>query len=117
IATHWWWRDLGKGVEMPHIVLHTWLDAPEYAPAALQHLARRGKVVPFVRALGVEEVRALLHTLTWRFALPDLQSAVEAILDERYQTTRSALNTGPTMAHALHSDRQSSVLTAGPAAP
>lgn len=80
-ATQWWWQSLFKGMDAARAALPAWLDAPEYIPAALQHLAEAGWAVAFACALNVAEARALLRSLTRAFALQALWSVLN---EERF---------------------------------
>ena len=86
-GTRWWWQSLFKDVDMARTVLPAWFDAPEYIPAALQHLAAKGRVVPFARSLSVDDARNLLQSVTRSFALHQLHSALDSVLDESNRTT------------------------------
>jgi hypothetical protein len=72
VSTNWWWQSLFKGVDIARTVLPAWIDAPEYIPAALQHLAARGKAVPFARSLSANDTRTLLQSIVRSFALHEL---------------------------------------------
>ena len=69
ITTRWWWQGLFKGTEMVQVLLPTWLNAPEYVPAALQHLAVRNLVIPFVRSLSNDNARLLLQKIMHAFSI------------------------------------------------
>ena len=88
LIERWWWRSLFKGLDSKNMVLNAWFEAPEYAPAALEHLAKGSKVVPFVRKLSISDARKLLHAVISRFAMPELAEAV-AVIPE-YGTASSA---------------------------
>ncbi|HET9918301.1 MAG TPA: hypothetical protein VFQ30_00570, partial [Ktedonobacteraceae bacterium] len=78
IDMHWWWQSLLRG-EFDRSVLAAWLAAPEYAPAALQHLAQRGTVLPFAEKLSTGEARQLLESITRSFALYELQPLLSSL--------------------------------------
>jgi hypothetical protein len=94
VAEHWWWRSLFKDSNSRSAVLHAWLDAPEYAPAALEQLALRGAVVPFVRNLGSQDARRLLLLLTETFAMYELAAIVADIPDAVSPATASMYGSG-----------------------
>jgi hypothetical protein len=75
LAAHWWWQTLFRGANTTPV--RAMLDAPTCIPAALEHLARRGKVLAFARTLGTGEARALLLSIVRVFALPQLQAALD----------------------------------------
>lgn len=81
VSDRWWWRSLFKTLDSRSMVLHAWLDAAEYAPAALEQLALKGTVLPFVRTLNSSDTRAVLQTLTDTFAMPELAASVAHIPD------------------------------------
>lgn len=75
-ATRWWWRSLFKETMDAAALVKLWRATPEYVPGALEHLARRHKAVAFAGALADDAARVILHSLTRRFALAELQAAV-----------------------------------------
>jgi hypothetical protein len=76
LPTHWWWKSLFKTNDVTSLLLPTWLDAPSYAPAALQHLAVRNLVIPFVRSLSNDDARLLLQKILYTFSLHTLYQAL-----------------------------------------
>jgi hypothetical protein len=78
VVTRWWWRSLFKETIDGGALVKLWRETPEYIPGALQHLARRGRVVTFAGALAPGAARAILDSLLRRFALDELQLAVNA---------------------------------------
>ncbi|HXE97735.1 MAG TPA: hypothetical protein VN642_15120, partial [Dongiaceae bacterium] len=81
LTDRWWWRSLLKGADSWSMVLNAWGDAPEYVPAALEHLANRGMAVQFVRNIGSSGLRILLRSVTDSFAMAELAAQVAAIPD------------------------------------
>ena len=81
-TTHWWWQSILRGQDVAHAVRRAWREAPEYIPAALQLLARRGRVVSFARALPASDAYATVQSITHRFALSEFQ----AVMDMGHQT-------------------------------
>jgi len=77
-AERWWWRSLFKETIDAGALVNIWRQTPEYVPGALAHLARRQRAVPFARALASDAAHAILHSLTLRFSLDELQAAVSA---------------------------------------
>ena len=59
VADHWWWRMLLETGLVSDPVSNAWMATPRYVPAALQHLAARGRAVAFVRTLTVESAGRL----------------------------------------------------------
>jgi len=68
----WWWRSLFRRRDLFDAPVGIWLLTPEYVPAALARLARRGRLVPFARALNEAEARMLLDGLVACFDLREL---------------------------------------------
>jgi hypothetical protein len=79
VAERWWWRSLLRQKDVAGASLAAWLAAPESVPAALRHLADRGQVVAFARALTDPFARGLLDAVVLRFGL----SRVREVLDRR----------------------------------
>jgi hypothetical protein len=77
-AERWWWRGLLRATPIDTAVIRAWLDAPEYAPAALDHLAAIGEAARFVRALQAGAAHALLRALLERFGLHALRPLLGA---------------------------------------
>lgn len=77
--TRWWWQSLFKQAFNSAALVKLWQQSPEYVPGALEHLARRDRAARFVAALPDDSARALLFTLTSRFALFKLASALSAM--------------------------------------
>jgi hypothetical protein len=76
--TRWWWQSLFKETINSGRLVKLWQDSPEYVPGALEHLARRAHATRFVAALAEASARAILHSLTRRFALSRLEAALSA---------------------------------------
>lgn len=76
IATRWWWPNLLKRMPVERALLSAWLDAPQYVPPALEHLARAGHLLPFVRALRDDSARAILQSVLRAFALHEVGNAL-----------------------------------------
>jgi hypothetical protein len=79
VGTRWWWRSLFKETIDDGALVRLWRETPEYVPGALEHLARRGRVVTFAAALAPVAARAILDSLLRRFALDELLTAVDAM--------------------------------------
>jgi hypothetical protein len=75
VATRWWWQSLPRKGTASQIVKELWRSAPEYVPAALEHLAKANNVIRFVGTFSDAEVRSLFHAVGWSFGLHDLVSA------------------------------------------
>ena len=83
--SRWWWRTLFKNGNIA--VFTTWSNSPEYVPAALELLARKGQLRTFARALSIEDARELLKGVTESFALPVLQSVLDQGLEAQIPIT------------------------------
>jgi hypothetical protein len=77
-AERWWWRGLFPGTAIDTAVARAWLEAPEYVPAALAHLAASGEAARFVRSLEPGATQSLLRALSERFALHALDPLLGA---------------------------------------
>ncbi len=104
VAGPWWWRSLFATTDTATVV-RAWLAAPEYAPAALAHLAATGEARRFVRALDGAGARELLLRVARVHALPHVESTLDR---PRRVGARSA---------ARPDDDVSTVLSLAPARP
>jgi hypothetical protein len=77
VATQWWWQSLLRQADAEQVVWKAWRSSPEYVPAALQHLARWGKAVDFIRVLGDARAYELMRALARSFELNRLIPALE----------------------------------------
>jgi hypothetical protein len=75
-SARWWWRGLFPRRDLARELVALWQESPEYAPGALQHLARAGRLQAFARRLSGEEARRLTEHVVRRFALDGLHAAV-----------------------------------------
>jgi hypothetical protein len=82
VLTRWWWRSVFRTMDVTRAVLKAWLDTPEYVPAALEHLAKQRRVMPFVNRLSLVESKMLLNRIVHRFGLYALESEIASILDK-----------------------------------
>ena len=74
IAERWWWQSIIRDADPVRVAVEAWLNAPEHVPAALHNLARRKRVLTFVRTLNENDVRRLRSTLMHTFGLHQLHS-------------------------------------------
>jgi len=88
-TSRWWWQSLFRGEDIQRFLVPAWLDAPEYVPAALQHLANNGKAVRFVQAIRDTDAHTMLQRITRVFGLHELQSALTRTLAESRQAEQS----------------------------
>ncbi|HYV06446.1 MAG TPA: hypothetical protein VFB82_17750 [Blastocatellia bacterium] len=81
-ATRWWWRSIFEALDATSAVVHAWMEALEYVPVALVQLVERGKAAEFVSSLGESKSRMLLNGITRRFALQELEVALDVVLQD-----------------------------------
>src|SRR5262245_5518954 len=85
VYERWWWRALFACSEMvrpggglsgdpARLVVNVWVEAPQYIPAALEHLATNRELIHFARNLNHEDARAMLQAIVRCFALTGLQT-------------------------------------------
>ena len=87
--SRWWWQSLFRGEDIQRFLVPAWLDAPEYVPAALQHLAYNGKALRFVQSLRDNDAYTIVQRVTRVFGLHELQSALTRTLAEPRQAGQS----------------------------
>ncbi len=78
IRARWWWHALLRAEVLERPVPAAWIEAPQYIPAALVHLAASRRAVGFARALSAADARALVRAVARAFVLPDLVGVLEA---------------------------------------
>lgn len=116
-TTRWWWQSLFKRTDSTRALIHAWVEAPEYIPAALERLAEGQRMIPFVRALDAGDARALVQAVTRRFGLHTLQSALDAVLDGGIRVVSREGRVQNTESLVAPSAWTSSVWTTPPGAP
>lgn len=82
LAENWWWRSLFPNLQQAQTIARIWIESAEFAPFALQILAKQGKVVRFAIKLQPNEISALLRQIITVFGLDKLQK----ILFESFET-------------------------------
>lgn len=104
-ATRWWWRSLFRTADLESL-MRAWMEAPEYAPAALARLAVIGKAARFAGSLSEGDSRRLLSGIIRRFALRELASTIDAVLTDGGSPPRDSnapppqkARTAPALAH------------------
>jgi hypothetical protein len=75
-TSRWWWQSLFKEAINSGTLVKLWQQSPEYVPGALEHLARRARATRLAAALSEDAARAILQSLTRRFALSKLEAAI-----------------------------------------
>jgi len=86
ITGRWWWQGLFLGKDIGQLLVPSWLDTPEYIPAALQRLATMGKAKAFVRAIGDNDAHTMLQSVIRSFGLYELQFLHESVAKEPVQS-------------------------------
>jgi hypothetical protein len=75
----WWWESLLTKGTASEVVKRLWREAPEYVPAALEHLFAWGKGAQFINLLSDTEARDLLQRVVTSFTL---RTMITAPLDD-----------------------------------
>lgn len=83
----WWWRSLFGGLDAAAAMLSAWLDAPEHVPAALGRLNAVGKLIPFARALGETDARAIRRRVVEKFGLYEVAAALDSTAEYEERAT------------------------------
>jgi hypothetical protein len=79
LASRWWWPDLFPRADLEAAVVRSWLESPEYAPAAIERLAWTGHAAAFVRKLPGRALPVMARDVARSFALRDLERAIEIV--------------------------------------
>jgi hypothetical protein len=79
VIPRWWWQSLLTKGTASEVVKRLWREAPEYVPAALEHLFAWGKGAQFINLLSDTEARDLLQRVVASFAL---RTMITASLDD-----------------------------------
>lgn len=79
VAARWWWQSLLRAGTVSQITKELWQSAPEYVPAALEHLAKAGAAAKFIETFSNAEARALMISIARSFSLSGLLSALNTI--------------------------------------
>ena len=87
LTTRWWWQSFLRKGRVPEIVIQRWRAAPEYVPAALQHLSKQHLAAPFVAKLSEGDVHQIVGSLARSFGLQALQRTLETRLPGPSSTT------------------------------
>lgn len=80
-VSRWWWKSLFRTMDVSRAVLNAWLEAPEYVPAALEHLAEQKSIIPFIQSLSLVESKRLLNSIIHRFALYAVEPEIASFLE------------------------------------
>jgi hypothetical protein len=97
VYERWWWRALFANSGMVRtrmdlsgdpasLTANVWIEAPQYIPAALEHLAANRELIRFALNLNREDARAMLHSVAHCFALSGLQSILPGFEEKSIST-------------------------------
>jgi hypothetical protein len=74
--SHWWWRGLFRTSDIARAVVAAWLEAIEFVPPALHHLAVQGQAAAFVHRLDDHTARQIWQAMIHTFGLSELHSTL-----------------------------------------
>lgn len=81
---HWWWQRLLPTPDVNRGVWAAWIEAPQFAPAALAHLAAQGDVVMVVQRMEESVIQAVMRQMCAVYHLRDLMQALDAPVPNSY---------------------------------
>jgi hypothetical protein len=93
LAGNWWWRSLFPNLHLTETIARIWLDAAEFAPFALQILAKKGKAAKFVAKLQPDEVSGLLSRIITVFGLGGLKQVLFESIEKKEEFVVSPAET------------------------
>jgi hypothetical protein len=93
LAENWWWRSLFPNLHLTETIARIWLDAAEFAPSALQVLAKKGKAVKFAVKLQPDEASGLLRQIITVFGLGGLKKALFEPIEKKEKIAVSSAET------------------------
>jgi len=97
-ATRWWWTCLLRGGHDLHAIKKIWRESPEYIPAALRHLSKRGEAATFVQRLdddtSYEFIRAITNVFGLEWLMPVVGDRVVTSLSHDASTPASVVGPG-----------------------
>ena len=79
LASHWWWPNLFPRADLEAAAVRSWLESPQYAPAAIERLAWTGHAAAFVRKLPGRALPVMARDVARAFGLRDLERAIEIV--------------------------------------
>jgi hypothetical protein len=79
LASRWWWPNLFPRADLHAAAVRSWLESPEYAPAAIERLAWTGHAAAFVRKLPGRALPVMARDVARAFGLRDLERAIEIV--------------------------------------
>ena len=82
LAESWWWRGLFPNLGQAQTVARIWSESAEYAPTALQLLAKREKAAGFAMKLQPNEAEDLLRRIISVFGLHKIQKVLFESIDK-----------------------------------
>ena len=83
LSSHWWWPSLFPREDLETAAVRTWMESPEYAPAAIERLAWTRQASAFVRKLPATALPVLARNVVRAFALRDLERVIETVVENR----------------------------------
>jgi hypothetical protein len=81
LTSHWWWPSLFPRERLEAAVVRTWMESPEYAPAAIERLAWTRKAAAFVRKLPGMALPVMARDVVRAFALRDLERVIGIVFE------------------------------------
>jgi hypothetical protein len=69
VRSNWWWATLLRRDDPAAVLAREWTTSPQFVPAAVEHLARRGRVVAFARKISDPLADALLSGVLDAFGI------------------------------------------------
>lgn len=82
LAENWWWRGLFPNLGQTQTVARIWIESAEFAPTALQLLAKQEKAVSFAARLQPNEAEDLLRRINSVFGLHKIRKILFESFDE-----------------------------------
>ncbi len=77
LVSHWWWQALLRRGGVPHLVIATWLEAPEYIPMALEWLESKQLVLSFMQKLTEDTSHKMISLLVQAYGLHELLPLID----------------------------------------
>ncbi len=92
LTQNWWWRSLFPNLQTAQTIAQIWIEAAEFAPFALQILAKQAQAVKFVTKLQPNETADLLRQIITVFGLGKLQAILLEPFKEKKEKLESAVS-------------------------
>jgi hypothetical protein len=91
LSAHWWWRSIFPNADFSGLIPSAFVESAPDIPAALEILARIGRVADFSRRLDAPLARAMFAALLRAFDLPALEQALLIPDSPRVQPKKSQI--------------------------